>query len=88
MANVAILRLLSAMRFSRSTLQEVTVSGWIMAMRFSVFTAENLMVGLADVRNICKTIGERGEGGGEGMEEGEREGRGRGAGGSGGWEEG
>lgn len=63
MARVAMLRLLSEMRFSRSTLQEITVSGWIMAMRFKVFTAENLMVGLADVRNICKTTGGRVGGG-------------------------
>ena len=55
MARVAILRLLSEMRFSRSTLQEVTASGWIIAMRFKVFTAENLMVGLAEVRNIWST---------------------------------
>ncbi len=55
MARVAMLRLLSEIRFSKSTLQEVTASGWIMAIRFRVFTAENLMVGLADVRNICST---------------------------------
>ena len=55
MARVAMLRLLSEMRFSRSTLQEVTASGWIIAMRFKVFTAENLMVGLAEVRNIWST---------------------------------
>jgi len=60
MASVAMLRLLSEMRFSRSTLQEMTASGWIMAIRLSVFTAENLIVGLAEVRNIWRTGGEGG----------------------------
>ena len=56
MARVAILLLLSEMRFSRSTLQEVTASGWIMAIRLSVFTAAKRMVGLDDVKNICRTV--------------------------------
>ena len=62
MARVAMLRLESEMRFSRSTLQEVTESGCRMAMRFSVFTAENRMVGLDDVRNICSTGNRRTQG--------------------------
>ena len=59
MARVAMLLLLSEMRFSRSTLHEMTASGWIMAIRLSVFTAAKRMVGLAEVKNICKTIDER-----------------------------
>ena len=56
MARVAMLRLLSEMRFSRSTLHEVTASGWIMAIRLRVLTAAKRMVGLEEVRNICNTV--------------------------------
>ena len=52
MARVAILLLLSDMRLSRSTLHEVTASGWIIAILLSVFTEAKRMVGLADVKNI------------------------------------
>ena len=55
MASVAMLLLESEIRFSRSTLHEVTASGWTMAILFSVFTAENRIVGLEDVKNIWRT---------------------------------
>ena len=51
-ARVAMLLLESEIRFSRSTLHEVTASGWTMAILFRVFTAENRIVGLEEVKNI------------------------------------
>lgn len=57
MARVAMLLLVSEMRFSRSTLHEVTASGWNMAIRLRVFTAEKRIVGFEEVKNICNTGG-------------------------------
>ena len=51
MANVAILRLTSVIRFSRSRLQVVTEVGCIMATLFNVRTAANLSVGLGELKN-------------------------------------
>ena len=55
MASVAILRLTSVIRFSRSRLQVVTEVGCIMATLFKVRTAANLKVGLGELKNSCRT---------------------------------
>ena len=55
MASVAILRLTSVIRFSRSRLQVVTEVGCIMATLFNVRTAANLKVGLGELKNSCRT---------------------------------
>ena len=51
MANVAILRFTSVMRFSKSRLQVVTEVGCIMATLFNVRTAANLRVGRGELKN-------------------------------------
>ena len=55
-ASVAILRLTSVMRFSRSKLHVVTDMGCVMATLFNVRTAANLRVGRGELRNSCNTV--------------------------------
>ena len=54
-ASVAMLRLTSVIRFSRSKLQVVTDMGWVIATLFRVRTAANLRVGRGELRNSCRT---------------------------------
>lgn len=51
MAKVAMLRLTSVMRFSKSRLQVVTEVGCIIATLFKVRTAANLKVGRGELKN-------------------------------------
>ena len=55
-ASVAILRLTSVIRFSRSKLHVVTDMGCVMATLFNVRTAANLRVGRGELRNSCSTV--------------------------------
>lgn len=55
-ASVAMLRLTSVIRFSRSKLQVVTDMGCVMATLFNVRTAANLSVGRGELRNSCNTV--------------------------------
>ena len=55
-ARVAILRLTSVIRFSRSKLQVVTDIGCTMATLLSVRTAANLRVGRGELRNSWRTV--------------------------------
>ena len=55
-ASVAMLRLTSVIRFSRSKLHVVTDIGWVMATLFNVRTAANLRVGRGELRNSCSTV--------------------------------
>ena len=50
-ASVAMLRLTSVIKFSRSKLQVVTDMGCVMATLFNVRTAANLRVGRGELRN-------------------------------------
>ena len=57
-ARVAMLRLTSVIKFSRSKLQVVTDMGCVMATLFNVRTAANLRVGRGELRKSCSTVGE------------------------------
>lgn len=56
MANVAILLLLSVIRFSISRLQVVTDNGCVCATLFNVRSAENFKEGLGELKNNCNTL--------------------------------
>ena len=55
MANVAIDRLTSVIKFSMSRLQVVTHNGCVMAILFNVRTAPKRTVALGELKNNCKT---------------------------------
>ena len=57
-ASVAILRLTSVIKFSKSRLQVVTEVGCIMATLFKVRTAANRNVGRGELRNSWRTTKE------------------------------
>ena len=56
-ARVAMLRLTSVIKFSRSKLQVVTDMGWAMATLFKVRTAANLRVGRGELKKSWSTKG-------------------------------
>ena len=55
-ARVAILRLTSVIRFSKSRLQVVTEVGCIIATLFKVRTAAKRRVGRGELKNNCNTV--------------------------------
>ncbi len=55
MARVAMERLESVIRFSRSRLQAVTAAGWVMDTWLSVLTAANLSVALGEEQKSWRT---------------------------------
>lgn len=55
-ARVAMLRLTSVIKFSRSKLQVVTDMGCVIATLFKVRTAANLSVGRGELRKSCNTV--------------------------------
>ena len=54
-ARVAMLRLTSVIKFSRSKLQVVTDMGWAIATLFKVRTAANLRVGRGELKKSWRT---------------------------------